>query len=85
MGALRRFTAREEIREEKAAFIGALYLFTTFGALVFAARQHRRFIEMDADSATMKDYALLLMGFPPFSERSRTASIPDRGIERIIM
>merc|ERR1719428_1600414 len=55
---------RELLRLGKSAFIGLAYICTTIGAIAWSVRQHRRFMELDEQNATMMDYAAFCSGFP---------------------
>ncbi|CAE7558096.1 unnamed protein product [Symbiodinium natans] len=44
--------------------VAFVYFFTALSTLFYATYQRRRRVELDTDEATMKDFALMLTGFP---------------------
>lgn len=56
--------AQQNFAFGKFWFIFLLWVFSTLGCIAFAVYQHRRFLQLDASSATMMDYATIIHGFP---------------------
>ncbi|CAE7888981.1 unnamed protein product, partial [Symbiodinium necroappetens] len=52
------------VAEGTLAFTIFLYFFTAVSALAYAVCQRRRRVELDTREATMKDFSLILTGFP---------------------
>ena len=57
-------TRRDSAKLAKLAYTATLYIFTTLATFCYAVTQRRRRIRLDTDEATMKDFAVMLKGFP---------------------
>ncbi|CAK9076951.1 unnamed protein product [Durusdinium trenchii] len=55
---------RQSTKVGKLAYTLALYFFTTLATFFYAVSQSRRRVRLDTDEATMKDFAVMLKGFP---------------------
>ncbi|CAJ1413115.1 unnamed protein product [Effrenium voratum] len=70
---------RRFVKLGKLTYTILLYIFTTCASVAYATYQCRRRVRLDTGEATMKDFALMLSGFPPETgpevERHRAAFI----------
>lgn len=55
---------RHSTKMGKLIYTATLYVFTTIATFLYAVWQRRRRIRLDTDEATMKDFTVMLKGFP---------------------